>query len=149
MEIIKKGGIYMTSTYIKKYLDPLKELRRINRVFNRRTSECRCEYPAVNVWGNGDTTLVTAEVPGVNREDFDISVSGDTVTLNGKRPKEELHDGDTFHRHELSDKEFSKSIRLPFNIDADKVRASYKKGVLRVSLSRLESEKPRNIKINS
>ena len=139
----------MTNTYLKRYLDPWEELSRINRAFNFRASECRREYPAVNVWLNGDTTLVTAEVPGVKREDLDIDVSGDTVTLKGRRPKEELSDIDTYHRHELREGTFSKSIKLPFNIDADNVNAVYKKGVLSVSLPRLESEKPRNIKINS
>ena len=139
----------MTSTYLKRYLNHWEELSRINHAFNCRASERTYEYPAVNVWVNGDTSLVTTEIPGMKREDFDISVSGDKVTLSGKPAKEELHEGDTYHRHELRGGEFRKSIRLPFNIDADKVHASYKKGVLRLSLPRLESEKPRNIKINS
>ena len=139
----------MTSTYMSRILDPWQELNRINRAFNRTASDCGCEYPAVNLWVNGENALVTAEVPGANREDIDISVSGDTVTLSGKRPKEELHDGETYHRHEIRHGEFRKSLRLPFTIDAEKVHAVYKNGVLNVSLPQSESDKPRTIKINS
>ncbi len=139
----------MTSTNLEKFLDPRQEFERLNRLLSGTASNCGCEYPSVNVRVNGNTALVTAEVPGINRKDFDVSVSGNTVTLNGKRPKEELGDGDSYYRHEIRHGEFRKSIRLPFNIDAEKVHAVYKKGVLTVSLPQLESEKPRNIKINS
>ena len=139
----------MITTCFKTLNEPWDVLNRISYSLNRTGLECGGDYPAANLWVRGDTALVTAEVPGVKGEDFDISVSGNTLSLSGKRPKEELHDGDSYHRRELRGGEFSKSIRLPFNIDTEKVHASYKKGVLRISLSRLESDKPRNIKINA
>ncbi len=137
------------TTYLKRMLDPWQEFDRMGRYFDRAASCGTCEYPAVNVWISGDEAEISSEIPGIDRDDIDISVSGNTVTLKGKRPSDELKEGEAWHRHEIRHGEFSKSIQLPFNVDANKVNASYKNGVLQVSLPQLETEKPRKIEIKS
>jgi HSP20 family protein len=107
------------------------------------------DYPAVNVWVNGDDAVITTEIPGVKTDDIDISVTGNAVTLSGKRPGEEEKDVESYHRHELWHGNFSKTVQLPFNVNSEKVHASYKNGVLHVSLPKLEAEKPKKIKIES
>ena len=101
------------------------------------------------MWVNGDNAVVTTEIPGVDRNAIDISVSGNTLTLRGSRPASDIKEGESYHRHELRHGNFSKTIELPFNIDADKVHAVYKKGILNISLPRVESDKPKKIEIKS
>ncbi len=137
----------MTTTYLERLLDPWRELDRMNRLLN--TDSCGgSEYPAVNVWINGDNAVITSEIPGIDRETIDISVSGNTVSLSGSRPAEETGEEESYHRRELWHGMFSKTVRLPFSIDADKVKATYRNGVLRISLPQLEADKPKKININ-
>jgi len=136
----------MTTTYLERVLDPWREFDRMSRVLRSATPHTT-EYPAVNVWVNGEDAVITSEIPGVSTEDIDISVTGNSVTLRGKRPAEEETNVQSYHRHELWHGNFSKTVQLPFNVDSEKVHASYKNGVLSVSLPKLEAEKPKKIKI--
>lgn len=139
----------MTTTYLDRILDPWNEFNRLSRSLNR-TARCEtCEFPAVNVWVTGEEAVISSEIPGTNREAIDISVSGDTVTLRGTRPTEGKKENESWHRHELWHGDFNKTIKLPFNIDAEKVNASYRNGILHVTLPQLESDKPRKITIKS
>lgn len=139
----------MTNVEIKRFWDPFTEtpLVKVFTDWDRWTDGST--YPAINVWFKDDDAELTAEIPGVDRESVDVSVSEDTVTIKGKRAEEKLGEGDRYYRHELRHGDFCKSVRLPFTIDADKVDASCNKGVLKVRLVQSESEKPRKIKITS
>lgn len=139
----------MTTTYVERILNPWQEFDRMDRMFNRVARRGNCEFPAVNVWINGGNAEISSEVSGVAPEKLDISVSGNVVTLSGTRPAYEKKEGEFRHRHEIRRGDFSKSVQLPFNIDADKVHASYKNGVLHVSLPQLEAEQPKKIEIKS
>ncbi len=137
----------MTDTYFERFLDPWREFERMSRLFNRGASNGTNEFPAVDVWVNGGNAVLTSEIPGVSRDSVDISVSGNTVTIQGSRPAEEVNEGESYHRHELRHGDFSKPVQLPFNIDSGKVHASYKKGILSIWLPQLEAEKPKKISI--
>lgn len=137
----------MTTTYLERLLDPWREFDRMSRLLSDTANQAQ-EYPAVNVWVNGDDAVITSEIPGVNKDNIDISVSGNSVTLSGSRP-EDTQEGDSYHRHELWHGDFRKTVKLPFNVDSEKVHASYKKGILHVSLPKQEAEKPKKIKIES
>jgi HSP20 family protein len=106
-------------------------------------------YPALNVWTNEEGLNVTAEVPGVSPEDIDISVVGDTLTLNGTRKPEELDENARYHRQERGYGDFTRSLQLPFQVDVDKVEATFRNGVLMVAMPRLEEDKPRKIAVKS
>lgn len=139
----------MTTVYLERILDPWREFDRMGRFLNR-TAVCEtCEFPAVNVWINGEEAVISSEIPGMNREEIDISVSGNTVTLHGKRSNDEKKEGESWHRHELWHGEFNKTIRLPFNIEAARVHASYKNGVLHVSLPQSTADRPKKITIKT
>ena len=126
--------------------------RDMNRLFNQysptrlRTAP---SYPAINIWINEDGQLVSAEIPGVRVEDIDISINGDTLTISGERSSDEIPDGAHFHRKERGYGKFSRTIQLANNVDADKVEASFKDGVLNITLPKAEAEKPKNISIMS
>ncbi|HDH05457.1 MAG TPA: Hsp20/alpha crystallin family protein [Nitrospirae bacterium] len=139
----------MRGTYLDRFLDPWSEFERMSRLLSRVASNPGKEFPPVNVWVNGDNAVITTEIPGVESDAIDISVSGNTVMLRGSRPAGDIKEGESCHRHELRHGNFSKTIELPFNIDTDKVQAVYKKGILNISLQRIETEKPKKIEIKS
>jgi HSP20 family protein len=106
-------------------------------------------YPAMNVWTNADGAVITAELPGMNADDLEISVQGDTLTLRGSRSAEEQGEGMTYHRRERGSGQFRRSFQLPFNVDPNKVEANYERGVLHIFLPRSEADKPRKIQVRS
>jgi len=106
-------------------------------------------FPAMNVWTNPDGAVLTAELAGVKAEDIDIAVVGETLTLTGSREPEELQENDRYHRRERGYGKFTRTIQLPFPVEADRVEANFNKGVLSISLPRAEADKPRKINIKT
>jgi HSP20 family protein len=106
-------------------------------------------YPAINVWTNEEGAVLTAELPGVDPQDIDISVVGDTLTLSGDRQPAALEDGDKYHRRERGYGKFNRSFQLPFKVETDHVEAIFEKGVLHLSLPRAEADKPKKISVKS
>jgi HSP20 family protein len=106
-------------------------------------------YPAMNVWTNEDGGIVTAELPGVDPGDIEISVRDDTLTLRGSRKAVELEEGTTYHRRERGSGAFARTVELPFRVEGGKVEATFEKGVLKISLPRAEEDKPKKITIKT
>lgn len=107
-------------------------------------------FPAMNVWTNKDEgIIVSAELPGFKPEDIEISATGDTLTLSGKRLPDERDDSVQYHRRERTFGEFTRTIQLPYAVNADKVEATMQHGVLQISLPRTEVEKPRQIMVKA
>jgi HSP20 family protein len=118
--------------------------RRVLRPVARRGARV---FPGVIISAAQDKLVVRAEVPGMNLDDFDISVSGDTLTVQGRRVTGEgLEDG-WYHRRERETGGFSRSIRLPATVDGDRAEAAYLAGVLAVSLPLKQAAKPRQIPV--
>ncbi len=134
-------------------LDPWSEFQRIenemNRVLSRFVSPSTSDFPAVNIWTDGEETVVTTEIPGIDAGAIDISVIGKSLILKGAREPEQLDNGNSFHRRERWYGQFTKAIELPFTIDAAKVSASFSNGILSIRLPRSEAEKPKKISIKS
>ena len=127
--------------------------REMNRLFGdmfagRNRSSAN---PLVNVWVNEaeEDILLTAELAGMSHDDIGIAVAGNTLTLSGQRAPVDVPENGVVHRNECNCGEFSRSLRLPFMVDADKVSAEYTMGVLRVTLPRAEADKPRKIAVKS
>jgi HSP20 family protein len=102
----------------------------------------------MNVWTDEDSAVVTAELPGVILEDLDISVEDNTLTLRGTRQPEEV-EGATYHRRERRHGKFARTFQFPFRVDAEKVDATFKSGVLSIVLPRAEEDKPRKITVKA
>ncbi|MBF0609096.1 MAG: Hsp20/alpha crystallin family protein [Magnetococcales bacterium] len=107
------------------------------------------EFPAVNLWLNGDHAVATTELAGVSAEGIDISVVGKTLTLKVTRKPQELNEGERYHRRERWHGQYTRTIELPFAIDGEKVEARFAKGVLYITLPRVASDKPRKITVKS
>jgi HSP20 family protein len=131
--------------------DLFRETRRaqdeMNRLFGGLRLAQRPEFPPVNVWAGGDATMITAEIPGVSSDQLEITVHQDTVTLRGKRDPEVVDPGAVTHREERAHGTFTRTVVLPFRVDADRVSARFDRGVLTLELPRPEADKPRQIKV--
>ncbi len=103
--------------------------------------------PAVDIFARGDDLVFRAEVPGVNREDIDISVENGVLQFKGERKREHEVKDESFHRVERSYGAFSRSFSLPTTVDASKVKATFKDGVLEIVLPKAEAAKPKRIEI--
>jgi HSP20 family protein len=97
---------------------------------------------------DGAAFVLRADVPGLTEKDFEISVAGNTVTLRGER-KVEVPEGYSVHRRERSAVRFAKSFELPTRVDADKVTATLKHGVLTLTLPKAADAQPRQISVKA
>ena len=104
--------------------------------------------PAVNIWEQDDALLVELEVPGLRSDQLEISVVGDELSVKIDRPDLE-QEGVTYHRRERSVGSFTRVLRLPVEVDADRVEAELRDGVLTITLPKAESAKPRKIQVGS
>jgi HSP20 family protein len=126
----------------------------MNRLFDqsRRGQLWENVPPAVptNIWANEDSLMITVAVPGLDAESLHISVVGDVLTVRGTRTtREQDQEGRTVHRRERRLSEFSRSLQLPFRVDASQAEARYDKGILSIALRRPEDEKPRKIQVKA
>ena len=124
----------------------------MNRLFgdlNVNQTRKTSSFPAINIWAAEESARVTAEIPGVSKDDLEINVTGDTLTLSGVRSQDDLPEGARYHRQERRFGEFSRSIQLPYTVDVNKVKAVFKNGVLSVDLPRVEAEKPKKITVKA
>jgi HSP20 family protein len=107
----------------------------------------RGSYPPLNVFRQGDDFVVITELPGVQREDVDIQVKGNRVRIAGKKSVQ-FGEGASLHRRERIAGSFDRTIAIPVELDADRVKAEYRDGVLALFLPRAERDKPKSITID-
>lgn len=103
--------------------------------------------PCVDVSETVKEVLVRAEIPGMDPKDMDVSVHRNILTLRGERKKEHEEKGENAHRIERSCGAFCRSLELPAEIDAEKVKATYKDGVLTITLPKTEEEAVKKIEV--
>ncbi|MEO0081044.1 MAG: Hsp20/alpha crystallin family protein [candidate division WOR-3 bacterium] len=105
--------------------------------------------PAIDVEENKDNIIVRAELPGMKKDDIKVGITGDQLTISGERRHEAEEKGKTFHRIERCYGRFQRSLILPADIQADKAKASYKDGILELTLPKSEKAKVREITIQT
>lgn len=105
--------------------------------------------PAVDVSETADKVVVKAELPGIDAKDIDISLSGDILTIKGEKKSEREEKKENYHLVERSYGSFSRSLRLPAAVDADKIEAGYKQGILTVTCPKKEEIKPKAIEVKT
>ena len=138
--------------------DPFRELRglqnEMNRVFSGITPGWDGEEgfstswtPRVNIFENKDHLVLEAELPGMTRDDFDLSIENNVVTLKGERKFEKKDEGDNYHRVERAYGSFTRSFTLPSTVSSENVKAEFNNGVLNVSFPKREETKARKIEI--
>lgn len=103
--------------------------------------------PRTNLLERGDNFEVQAEVPGISKENLNIKIQGNYLEIRGKRSLD-TPEGYKIHRTERGDRRFSRSFTLPNDVDAEKVEAILKDGILYLTLPKSETAKPKQITIN-
>lgn len=101
--------------------------------------------PAFAVKERSDAFVIEADVPGVKENDLDIALSGNRLTLNGKRDESRREEGETYFGYERQYGSFSRTFTLPEGVDHDRITAELDNGVLSVLLPKKESSRPRKI----
>ena len=104
--------------------------------------------PSVDIYENKDHIVLEAELPGMSREDFDLSVENNVITLRGERHFEKKEETDNYHRVERAYGSFLRSFTLPNTVSGEGANADYRNGVLRVTLPKREETKARRIEVN-
>jgi HSP20 family protein len=97
--------------------------------------------PPVDVYEEGADIVLKAELPGMKKEDLEVDVTGDLITLSGKKEKEERIERKDYHRLERATGSFTRTLRLPDEVVLEKVVATFKDGVLEVRAPKLHAEK--------
>lgn len=129
----------------------------VNRLFDnfftglpeRRRGLLEGEWaPSVDIAETDNDVVVTAELPGVKQDDVDITITDDVLTLKGEKKEEKEVKEKNYHRIERSYGSFQRSISLPAGVQADKAKATYKDGVLHITVPKAEEAKPKQIKID-
>ena len=103
--------------------------------------------PALDVHEDKDAYVIRAELPGLKREDIDVSLEDGALVLSGEREAEKVEEGVEVHRQERFYGKFQRALSLPEPVAADKVKADYKDGVLTVTLPKSEEAKPKKIDV--
>jgi len=103
-------------------------------------------FPGMNLWEDNDAAYIEAELPGVSLEALEVLVMGNEVTINGERKIPEQKEA-AYHRRERSHGRFTRTLTLPWEIDADKVEAKLQDGVLTLKLPKSETAKPKKVQV--
>lgn len=139
--------------------DPFRELRNLQDEMTRlftgvQPSGYRREEmlngawsPKVDIFENKESLVLEAELPGMKRDDFELTIENNVITLKGERNFEKKTENDNYHRVERSYGSFTRSFTLPNTVSAEGAKAEFKDGILHVSLPKREETKARKIEI--
>lgn len=141
---------------------PLKELedmrRDMDRLFDeffapgaRRRRVWRAEpgiiVPSIEMYDRKTEIVVKVELPGVSKEDIDLSITKDTLTVKGEVKREEEVKEEDYYTNERTYGSFARTISLPVEVDSEKAKATFKNGILELVIPKREEAKPKEIKI--
>jgi HSP20 family protein len=135
-------------------LDQFESLRHeINRLFDNPVGELGSEVfntwaPAVDLYEDKDNLVVTAELPGLKKDEIDISLHEGNLTIAGERKTEKQYGEKETQRSERFFGRFQRTIGLPKAVNANEVKAAYKDGVLTITLPKSEEAKPKQIEVS-
>ncbi|MCX7920320.1 MAG: Hsp20/alpha crystallin family protein [bacterium] len=103
--------------------------------------------PSVDIYETKDAVVIDAELPGIKQNDISVTVSDNVLTIKGEKKQEKEVKEENYHRVERAYGSFSRSFTLPVGVQSDKIKASYKDGVLKITLPKAEEAKPKQIPI--
>ncbi len=146
---------------IVRYWDPWKDLatlqERMNQLFEDTSPAARGREgvkagglwsPAVDIYENEEAVVVKAELPGIPKDQVSVEVKDGVLALRGERKVEKEIQEENYHRVERSYGAFQRSFSLPSTVDAEKISAELKDGVLEIRLPKRETAKPKQIKVS-
>jgi HSP20 family protein len=127
--------------------------KQINQLFNsslgRTAPSAQGEWiPAVDVYKQENSYIVEAELPGIDKDDVQLSIEDNVLTISGSKKSSKKEKAENYYCYERTCGEFSRSFRLPTDIDLGKVKANFNNGVLKAELPIAETAKPKQISID-
>lgn len=121
----------------------------MDEFFNDIVSTRRDNFvPGIDISETENQFLITAELPGMKKEDIDISLENRRLTISGERKFENEEKGKTFHRVETSYGTFNRSFQLPDSVDENSIKATYENGLLNISVDKDEEKVKKQIEIS-
>lgn len=121
----------------------------MDEFFNDVVNTTRDSFvPGIDISETEDKFLITAELPGMKKEDISVNLDNNRLSISGERKFESEDSGKTFHRVETSYGSFNRSFQLPDNIDEDSISASYENGLLNISIEKSEEKVKKQIEIS-
>jgi len=106
-------------------------------------------FPPMNITQDNDNFYLRAEIPGIKAKELSLSAVRNRVSIAGQREVEREHDHVSYHRKELPEGSFNRTVTLPTEVDAEHVDATYADGILTLKLPKAEESKPRQIKVKA
>ncbi len=141
--------------------EPTLGLTRVNNIFDRMLEDffsadtrflgepVTSLMPLMNIEETKDAYKISVELPGMEKDDIDIEIKDNVLTISGEKKEETRSEEGTFYRRERRFGKFSRSINLPNDINANSISAEYKNGVLMLVLPKTEEAKPKKITIKN
>ena len=105
------------------------------------------DVPFIDLSETEDDLIIKAEIPGIDPEDLDISITGDILNIKGEMKQEFVQDSENYHRVERRYGSFSRTIQLPCRVMTEDVKATYRKGILNIVMPKCKPETARALKI--
>lgn len=105
--------------------------------------------PSLDLSDTGDSLVAELEVPGMDSKDIDISITGNVLTVSGEKKRKREEKEHNYHLVERSYGNFVRSVRLPSTVDPDRVEASYKDGILTITMDKVEQAKTKKIEVKA
>lgn len=102
------------------------------------TASCATTSPSVNIVENENAFTIQVAAPGLEKEDFNVSVDGNKLVISSEKEIEKLNEGDKFRRKEFSYSKFKRTFTIPESLDGEKITANYKSGILNVAVPKRE-----------
>jgi HSP20 family protein len=146
------GGLRRRSDFFGDLTDMQQEMNRLFDEFfgERRAGVTEGQWmPAVDVSETDTELMVRAELPGMTHDDIEVNLQDNVLTLKGEKKQEKKEDKENFHRLERSYGSFTRSFSLPAGVTQEDIKASFKDGILKVSLPKTEEVKPKKIAISA
>jgi HSP20 family protein len=112
-----------------------------------RTEEMELTAPVVDLYEEKDDIVVKAELPGIEKDKIEVNLADHTLTIRGEKKKEEEIKEENYYRSERSYGSFVRTLELPKDVHADKVKATFKNGILEVRLPKTEEAKTKEVKV--
>lgn len=121
--------------------------RVVSTMLPTSTMEFEAKLPRLDMYAEGDELILKADIPGIGKDDVNITFSDNILTISGERKTEEKVEKGEYYSYERSEGSFCRSVELPFDIDVDKTKAHLDNGVLEVRLSRTHEVESKSTKI--
>ena len=132
---------------MERLFDEVFERPRSRRHWRPKSPDAGVVVPSIDMYDRGTEIVVKAELPGVERENIDLTITKDAITIKGEIKGEEETKEEDYYAREISCGNFTRSVALPAEVENEKAKATLKDGILEIVLPKKEEAQPKEIKV--